>query len=116
MIALALACSLLALISGLLAIGSGVDFHFTPRDILRGRENALAYVWVVCSTIFTIAHTAVLGFWALLNGLFYVGPHTNMWMPLHAGMGILFFTAHLFIKHKLIVSRGLEPVYLWGNR
>lgn len=116
MIYTALLCSLLAVASGLQVIGNGRDWHFTTLDILRGRENALAYVWVVFSTAFSIAHSSVIAFWAYIDGPSLVGTqHTAMWMTFHAGMGLLFTSAHLFIKAKLKNARGADPRYLWGQ-
>jgi len=116
MIYIALVCSLAAFLSGLLAIGSGKDWHFSTRDIARGRENAIAYIWVTLSTIFSISHSAVIGFWIWIGGPAIVGEqHTTMWMSFHAAMGLLFLTAHLFIKAKIENSRDRAPSYLWGN-
>lgn len=115
MIYIALICSILAVASGIKVVGTGRDWHFTPRDILRGRENALAYVWVTLSTAFSIAHACVIAFWLYIDGPSIVGAnHTNMWMSFHAGMGLLFTAAHLFIKAKLKAGRGEEPRFLWS--
>lgn len=115
MIFVALACSLLAVASGLKVIGTGRDWQYTPSDIFRGRENALAYIWVTCSTMFSIAHSCVIAFWIYIDGPNLVGAtHTSMWMSFHAGMGLLFTAAHVFVKARFKGERDEAPRYLWG--
>lgn len=116
MIYFALICSILAVASGLKVVGSGRDWSFTLSDLKRGRENALAYVWVSLSTMFSIAHACVIAFWIYIDGPAIVGSqHTAMWMTFHAGMGLLFTAAHLFLKSKLKNERGQEPRFLWSK-
>lgn len=52
--------SLLALASGIAAVGSGAKWQYETRDILAGKTNALLYVWVTFSSIFSLVHTTAL--------------------------------------------------------
>lgn len=52
--------SLFALASGIAAVGSGAKWQYEPRDILAGKTNALLYVWVTLSSVFSLVHTTAL--------------------------------------------------------
>jgi hypothetical protein len=104
--------SLVALCSGILAIGSGARWQFRTSDIRKGRKNALLYVWVTFSTMFSLAHTAACIQYALLP-TWGTGPGIQMWFSLHATIGLLLTSAHLFI-HRIMKVDGDRPLYLWG--
>lgn len=52
--------SLLALASGIAAVGSGAKWQYEPRDILAGKINALLYVWVTLSSVYSLVNTTAL--------------------------------------------------------
>lgn len=106
--------SLCAVFSGIKVVGSGTDWEFTPRDILWGRENALTYLWVTFSTIFSICHAGMIGIWIYIEGPQKWGTDlAPIWFSLHAAMGALFTAIHIILKAKLKADRGNAPRYLW---
>lgn len=109
---LAAVCSALALISGIAAVGSGHHWHFTTKDILQGKRNAVLYVWVTFSSIFSLAHLASLTGFGLDYGWQYKDNETALWMVIHSGIAVLLIAAHLFIRRTLILGTGDE--YVWG--
>lgn len=90
---LAALTSLLALASGIAAVGSGAKWQFEPRDILKGQQNALLYIWVTLSTIFSLVHTAAIVSVILIPE---VG-RNDAWFWLDTFISLLFVAAHGFI-------------------
>lgn len=119
LVPLATACSLIAFLSGIITIGSGRHYQFTPMDILRGRRNAVLYVWVTLSSIFSLAHLISL----LDNGIRFHWQYRNddiaRWMCIHIGVAFLLTSAHLFVKHAQSHIKGPNGAdldyYLWGK-
>lgn len=111
---LATLLSFVALCTGIFAVGSGSKWQYARKDILKGRKNAVLYVWVTFSTMFSLAHTAAC-FQYLITPEWGVGPAIQMWFALHALMGILLTTAHIYI-HRVMKIDGGSAVYLWGNK
>lgn len=103
----------LAFLSGIVVIGDGSHFQYTKRDILLGRDNALLYIWVTASTMFSMAHFAVLMDYGFHYNFGYKDDQTWVWMSIHAAVGILFVAAHLYIKQAL-ADQSRSPRYLWG--
>ena len=112
---LATICSALAFMSGIAAVGSGHDWHFTPKDIWEGKQNAVLYVWVTFSSIFSLAHLASLLIYGVQWDWTYALPESGRWMAIHSGIGLMLMTAHLFIKRTLAAEQG-NPVYVWGPK
>lgn len=113
---LATICSAVAFLTGILAVGEGSHFHFSMKDILRGRRNAWLYIWVTGSSIFSIAHFASLMTFGMTFNWAYQYPDTARWMAIHAVIAFLITSAHLYIKRSL--AQGdipSAPTYLWGN-
>lgn len=113
---MAILATSLAAITGFVAIGNGQHWHFSLKDILLGKRNAILYLWVVVSTIFSICHS---GF------LVEVGVHSNWapicgdqagWMIIHICNGLLLVCAHLFVATTLAKEVGPVDKYLWGAR
>lgn len=112
---LAALCSALSFLSGIVAVGSGHHFQYTKMDILRGRRDALLYIWVMFSSMFALAHFASILGYGIEFQWGYRFPDTGRWMALHASLGLLLTTAHLFIRSDL--SKGRASIeYLWGSR
>jgi hypothetical protein len=110
---MAVVCSALAFLSGIIAVGSGHDWHFTTKDIIQGKQNAVLYVWVMFSSIFSLAHLASLAIYGIENSWGYRDHDTGQWMAIHTSVGVLLIAAHLFIKRTLTANRHLT-VYVWG--
>lgn len=116
MIILAVLSASLAAISGILAVGSGRHWQFKVADYFRGKRNAILYLWVTASTIFSICHAGVLveyGLkydWALRDGAAW------KWMIIHAVIGLLLICAHLFVATTLNKEVGPVDKFLWGKR
>lgn len=104
--------SLCALITGILVVGSGVHFQYEPVDFIRGKVNAWLYLWVILSSIFSLAHFMVLLNYGLTWHWTYRLPETHVWMILHTGVGFLFTTAHAFVRRYLKQGHGEQ--YMWG--
>ena len=112
---LATISSAFALISGIAAVGSGHDWHFTTKDILEGKQNAVLYVWVTFSSIFSLAHLASMIIYGVEWNWSYALPESGRWMVIHSSIGFMLVTAHLFIKRTLAAEQGV-PVYVWGPK
>lgn len=107
--------SAIALLSGILAIGRGGHWHFTKTDILRGRRNAILYIWVTFSSIFSMAHLASLVTYGMEYDWMYRTYDTGRWMTIHTGIAALLISAHLYILRTL--SRdGAGDDFLWGSQ
>jgi hypothetical protein len=115
LVVLATIASGLALLSGIVAIGSGAHWHFTKMDIWRGRRNAILYVWVTASSIFSMAHLASLVTYGLEYHWAYRAADTHRWMSIHTAIAFLLITAHLYILRTLS-KEGAGAEYLWGRR
>lgn len=115
MIFLAMLLSSVAAITGILAIGSGRHWQFKLIDYFRGKRNAILYLWVTTSTIFSIVHAGVLAEYGLTYNWGYRTPDSAKWFILHAIMGALLIAAHLFVAFTLAKEVGPVDKYLWGS-
>ena len=86
--------NLLAVFTGIRAIGDGTRWHFGIKDILTGKILAKMYVWIICSTAFSLVHAV-----ALLTRASFIGSEVDqpIWLVLHSLIGLLFITAHGFV-------------------
>jgi hypothetical protein len=101
LVGLATLLSAVSFLSGIAAVGSGRHFQFRTRDIFLGRQNALLYVWVIFSSIFSMGHcTALLRFGLTWHWMWKDG-ETGMWMALHSFIAALLIAAHFYIKRNL---------------
>lgn len=113
MVVFAAFCSVLAVFSGIAAIGSGRHWQFTSQDIFRGKRNAVLYCWVTGSTVFSLAHsTATIGY--ALVPKWGLGPSIEFWFFLHALIGLLLCAAHAYIYRSLEVRSGSGDEFIWG--
>jgi hypothetical protein len=103
----------LAFLSGIAVIGSGRHFDYTIRDLFQGRDNALLYLWITCSTAFSLAHLTVLMDFGFHYHFGYKDAETPVWMALHAAVGLLFVMAHVYIRSALN-NHDHAPRYFWG--
>lgn len=114
----AIAMASIAALSGITAVGSGSHWKFHPRDYLRGKRNAILYLWVITSTIFSIVHAGVLLEAGLDRGFEFVRPTGPKWFAVHTAVGVLFTWAHVMVKlsfarnGKGVLKKDSE--YLWG--
>lgn len=106
----------IAAITGILALGSGRHWQFKVADYFRGKRNAILYLWVTCSTIFSILHAGVIVEYGLQFDWAYRVPGSAKWFALHAAMGLLLTGAHLFVAHTLAKEVGPVDKYLWSIR
>lgn len=104
--------ALAALVTGIVAIGSGTRWQFTPKDIMRGRKNAVLYVWVTLSTMFSLAHFASCFQYAMIP-LWGFGAAIQSWFALHALVGLILSLAHGYI-HLIMEREGATEAFLWG--
>lgn len=101
--------SSIAALTGIFAVGSGSHWQFQIADYFRGKRNAILYLWVTISTIFSILHAGAL----LQFGLPSKGHAT--WMVLHTSIGVLLIAAHLFVASTLAREVGPVDKFLWGK-
>lgn len=106
----------IAAITGILAIGSGRHWQFDVRDYFRGKRNAILYLWVTLSTIFSICHAGVLVDYGLQWDWGYREPAAIRWFMIHSVIGVLLTAAHLFVASTLSKEVGPVDKYLWGNK
>jgi hypothetical protein len=104
--------SAMALITGIVAVGSGKRWDYEPVDIIKGQRNALLYVWVTFSTMFSLAHTIACIQYAATPE-WGVGYSIQKWFSIHAAVGILLTAAHIYI-HFTLKRRGSGTENLWG--
>lgn len=116
MILLSVLFSSIAAITGILAIGNGRHWQFKVADYFRGKRNAILYLWVTGSTIFSILHAGVLTDYGLTYNWAYREPGSIKWFFLHAAMGLLLTAAHLFVASTLAKEVGPVDKFLWGKR
>jgi hypothetical protein len=114
-IVMSTATTLAALGSGLAAVGTGQHWQFSPKDILRGRENAILYVWVTFSTIFSLLHLVQQISYAITYDGGLRSPESARWFLLNAFMGFLMISAHVFVFQTLRKAAALPDRYLWGK-
>jgi hypothetical protein len=115
MVVLAAVCSVIALLTGIFAIGSGRHWQFDNIDIVRGKRNAILYIWVTASSLFSLAHTtANVGY--VIDPIWGVGPDIQFWFALHAVVGVLLSVAHLYVYLSLERHPGRGDEFLWGKR
>jgi hypothetical protein len=88
-------------------------FRLYVRDLFNGRDNALLYLWITCSTAFSLAHLTVLMDFGFHYHFGYKDAETPVWMALHASVGILFVMAHAYIRSALN-NHDHAPRYFWG--
>lgn len=114
MVVFAAVCSVIALLTGIAAIGSGRHWQFTNKDILKGKRNAILYVWVTASSMFSLAHsTATIGY--AIDPKFGVGPDIQFWFAIHATVGVLLSVAHFYIYRSLESKSVDGDELLWGS-
>jgi hypothetical protein len=116
MILIAILTSTIAAITGICAIGSGRHWQFSIADYFRGKRNAILYLWVTASTIFSILHAGVLADYGFAFDWAYRSPDSAKWFWLHAAMGVLLTAAHLFVASTLAKEVGPVDKFLWGKR
>lgn len=115
MIWLAIILTSIAALSGIMAVGSGRHWQFETSDYFRGKRNAVLYLWVVTSTIFSICHSGFL----VEYGVTYHGmlrPGDMRWMVIHSMAGLLLTCAHIFVASTLAKEVGPVDKFLWGDR
>lgn len=115
MVVLALIMSSFAALTGIMAVGNGQHWQFSIIDYFRGKRNAILYLWVVGSTIFSILHSGMIANYGVAYSWSYRNHDTHIWMALHAAMGVLLTMAHLFVSHTLAKEVGPVNKYLWGK-
>jgi len=116
MVQVALVLSSLAAVTGILAVGNGKHWNFKIPDYFRGKRNAILYLWVITSTIFSILHSGMIANYGVIYHWGYRNHDTPVWMALHAAMGVLLTTAHVFVAYTLAKEVGPTDKYLWGSK
>lgn len=116
MIFFAVLMSSIAAVTGILAVGSGRHWRFNVLDYFRGKRNAILYLWVTFSTIFSILHAGVLVEWGLTVDWLLKDTAALKWAILHSSIGALLVAAHLFVASTLSKEVGPVDKFLWGNK
>lgn len=111
---LAVVSSSISFLTGIMVVGSGSQFQYTRRDILRGRCDAVLYIWITFSSIFALAHFMSILDYGIMYNWEYRSAWTPRWMLIHTFVAVLLTTAHIFIHHDL--KRGTSgSTFLWGR-
>lgn len=113
---MAILATSLAAISGFVAIGNGQHWHFSLKDIFQGKRNAILYLWVVFSTIFSMCHSGFLVEFSLRNQWQIACSDQAGWMIVHICNGLLLTCAHLFVAVTLAKEVGPVDKHLWGPK
>lgn len=115
MVVFAAVCSVLALLTGIAAIGSGSHWQFNNKDILKGKRNAVLYVWVTLSSMFSLAHTTkTIGY--LIDPVWGFTQQVSSWFLIHGVISLLISAAHVFIYLSFETKTVATDDYLWGSR
>lgn len=115
MVLLAIIMNVLAALTGIIAVGGGRHWRFTVVDYFRGKRNALLYLWVTGSTIFSLTLSGALISYALRFHWQLRDADAYRWMVIHAVMGVLLILAHLFVATTLSKDSTKFDKYLWGK-
>jgi hypothetical protein len=113
---LALIMLSVAALSGIFAVGNGKHWKFEFGDYFRGKRNAILYLWVITSTIFSILHSGMIVTYGISHNWGYTTEEAPTWMALHAFMGVLLTVAHLFVAYTLAMEVGPKDKFLWGRK
>lgn len=116
LIEFAIALTSMSAMTGILAVGSGKHWAFTGGDYFRGKRNAIVYLWVICSAIFSICHSGALVQYGLESNWKLHSPSDVKWMVIHGTTGLLLSIAHLFVRSTLSKEIGPVDKYLWGAK
>lgn len=111
-----IASASMASLTGIFAIGSGRHWKFKFSDYFRGKRNAIVYLWVVMSSIFSITHAGFLTEYALRFDWGLRHPDQWPWLVIYAAIGVLLTIAHLFVANTLSKEVGPVDKFLWGKR
>lgn len=114
-VAMAAIASALALVSGVAAVGDGSHYDYLPSEIIKGRRDAVLYVWVALSTAFSLTHMIALTLYGFSHGWSVLGSDETLMMWMHTGTSLLLTGGHLYIKSELHEPES-RVVYLWGKR
>lgn len=98
--------SLFAFASGIAAVGSGSKWHYEPRDILAGKTNALLYVWVTLSSVYSLVHTTALFSQVINPGAGFTSEGITR-LVLDCTISFLLIAAHGFIY--VVMDTGKVP-------
>ena len=112
----ALFANTVAALTGILAVGSGKHWSFNVVDYLRGRRNAIIYLWVILSSIGSILHSGMLIEYGIRNEWTFQEPGHLISSIIYLLIGIVLTIAHVLVTAFL--SRDVEPAdkYFWGNK
>ena len=116
LIILSIISASIASLTGIFAVGSGRHWKFKAMDYFRGKRNAVVYLWVICSSVFSIFHAGLLSEYALRFDWAFRYPDQWPWLALHAVIGMLLTFAHLFVAHTLSKEVGPVDKFIWGKR
>lgn len=94
MLFVAILCNLMAVATGLLAVGDARNWNYTFTDLMSGKKLPLIYGWVIGSTAFSLVHFTALVTSSPLIGVEF---QSSFWLVMHALIGIFFTLAHLFV-------------------
>ena len=110
--------AMIAVLSGIMAVGNGKHWDFTVADYFRGKRNAILFLWVISSTIFSILHAGAQMDYGIRYDWGY--PDSDQWhfywFCLHAIMSMLLTGAHIFVASTLSKEPGPVDKYLWGKK
>jgi hypothetical protein len=115
---IAMGMAITSLVSGLLAVGSGKQWGYSLRDLLFLRLDALLYVGVVFTTIWSIYHATMLGIYASSSRAEEIGPAMHIaWMTMHIAISTFLVMLHAYVgltlRDPVIVA--CLKTHLWGR-
>lgn len=103
--------ALAAFITGIFAVGNRYgEWAFDCRALGQGRLDAMLYVGVIVSTIWSIAHCLLIAEYAASDRIAQVGLlRHNAWQVVHLTVSLLLIGLHAYVRVSLgdprIVSR-----------
>ncbi len=113
LLSLAVLAGITGLVSGLMVVGNGSKFEYTPNDLLNGKVNALLYIWVCISTILSMLHMIAISGFVFGADKTTSGGDITIALLANLAAGVLFTASHLYIKRRL--RAGVGEKYLWGR-
>lgn len=96
--AFAIAAAIAAFVSGLVVVGARDRWTYTVADLLRLRYDALLYLAVTFTTIWSVCHVVMIAeYLASGRSAAISAAHFAAWMLLHASISAFLVGLHVYV-------------------
>jgi hypothetical protein len=116
---MAVIAALLSFGSGLLVVGDGRHWNYSPADLRRLRYDAVVYSALTFSTIWSIFHAALLSDYVGSDRPAAIsGAHFAAWMILHSSISLFLIAFHAYVAWAVrdpAASRRMKGFPRWSQ-